>query len=133
MNILLVDDNLDYLKLMRDTLFEKGYAVHTAGDGEEACQVLSKYDIDLIISDIRMPRLDGLKLHAFAREMERYRHTLFIFVSAFKDVYRQYLQLDPTVDFFFEKTTPADEIVDFVDNLLFGTFSALRGSRGNGT
>jgi len=125
MTILLVDDNLDYLRLMRDSLFASGYTVHTAEDGEEACQQLSKYEVDLILSDIRMPRLDGLKLHAFAREMDRYRNTIFIFVSGFKEVYREFLQLNPRTDFFFEKTTPFEEIVEFIDNLTFGNFSNM--------
>jgi DNA-binding response OmpR family regulator len=125
MTILVVDDNTDYLKLMRDALFASGYTVHTAEDGEEGCALLSKYDIDLIISDIRMPRLDGLKMHAFARELERYKHTVFVFISGFKNVYRDLLQLNDKTDFFFDKTTPIDEIVSFVDNLMFGGFSTL--------
>ena len=125
MTILLVDDNHDYLRLMKDALFESGYTVHTAEDGEEGCNMLSKYEVDLILSDIRMPRLDGFKLHAFAREMDRYRRTMFIFISGFKDVYGEFLSLDPRIDFFFEKTTPPEEIVEFIDNLMFGNFSAM--------
>ena len=125
MTILLVDDNADYLMLLKDELFEHGYTVHTAEDGEVGCDVLSKHDIDLIISDIRMPRLDGLKLHAFVREMDKYRQTVFIFVSGFKDIYKEYLKLDPNLDFFFDKTTGVDEIVKFVDNLMFGNFSTM--------
>jgi CheY-like chemotaxis protein len=125
MTVLLVDDNADYLRLMRDALFENGYTVQTAEDGEEACEKLSRYDIDLIISDIRMPRLDGLKLHAFAREMDRYRKTIFIFISGYKDIYREFLQLDDRVDYFFEKTTPVEEITRFIDQLIFGSFSTL--------
>jgi CheY-like chemotaxis protein len=125
MTILVVDDNQDYLKLMKNALFESGYTVHTAEDGQEGCEKLSKYDVDLIISDIRMPRLDGLKLHSFAREMNRYRKTMFIFISGFKDLYREFLELDDHLDFFFDKTTPLDEIVRFVDKLMFGDFSNM--------
>ena len=125
MTILLVDDNKDYLKLLRDEFFENGYTVHTAGDGEEGCAMLSKYEIDIIVSDIRMPRLDGLKLHAFAREMDRYKRTIFIFVSGFKDIYKDFLHLDDQTDFFFDKTTPLEEIVETVDRLMFGSFSKM--------
>jgi len=125
MTLLLVDDNEDYLKLLKDAFFSSGYTVHTAMDGEEGCRMLGKYDIDLIISDIRMPRLDGLKLHAFAREMDRYRKTIFIFISGFKDIYKDFLELDEHLDFFFDKTTPMEEIVVAVDRLTFGSFSGL--------
>jgi DNA-binding response OmpR family regulator len=123
MDILLVDDNTDYLQLMKEALFMSGYNVHTAEDGIQGCEVLASSDIDLIISDIRMPRFDGLKLHAFAREVERYKRTKFIFVSGFKDVYGDAVKLDPELDFFFDKTTPFDEIVKFVDKLMFGNYA----------
>lgn len=123
MDILLVDDNEDYLMLMKDILFVNGYSVTTANDGAEACNILdTSDDIDLIISDIKMPTLDGIKLHAFARETEQYKNTKFIFISGYKDVYADLMKLDPTKDFLFDKTTPATEIVTIVNNLMFGRF-----------
>ena len=120
MDILLVDDNQDYLELVRDALNENGYQVHTAQDGIEGCEVLAHADIDLIISDIKMPRFDGIKLHAFAREMEKYRNTAFVFISGLKDVYANKLRLNPKFDFFLDKATPLREIVRLVDSLIFG-------------
>ena len=125
MDILLVDDNPDYLYLLRDALYSHGYTVHTATDGVEGCEVLATKDVDLIISDIRMPRLDGLRLHAFTRDMERYRETKFVFISGIKDAYRDAVNLNPKIDFFLEKTTPLKEIVRFVDTLLFGQFGGV--------
>ncbi len=122
MDILLIDDNLDYLTLLRDALYANGYTVHTARDGIEGCELLQSAQIDLIISDIRMPRFDGLKVHAFAREMQRYKDTKFIFISAFRDAYRDMLKLDRKRDFFLEKTTPLKDILKMVDTLLFSVF-----------
>jgi CheY-like chemotaxis protein len=120
MDILLVDDNADYLSLLGEILRRNGYTIHTAHDGAEGCEVLAKSDIDLIISDIRMPRLDGLKLHAFAREIDRYKKTKFIFVSGFKDLYTNAITLDPKIDFSLDKMTPVHEILRLVDRLIFG-------------
>ena len=120
MDILIVDDNEDYLGLIKEVLTKNGYTVHTAQDGQEGCDVLSEVDIDLIISDIRMPRLDGLKLHAFAREMERFNKTKFIFVSGFTDLYADVIKLDPKLDFMLPKTTPVKDLLDMVDRLIFG-------------
>lgn len=122
MDILLVDDNEDYLALMKDVLFANGYSVLTATNGLEACNILETSEVDLIISDIKMPKLNGIKLHAYAREMERYKNTKFIFITGYKDVYSDLMQLDPSKDFLFEKTTPAHEIVAAVNDLLFGKF-----------
>ncbi len=122
MDILLVDDNADYLELMKRVLFENGYSVVTAADGSEACEILDSTDIDLIISDIKMPRLDGIKLHAFAREMDKYRNTKFIFITGYDDVYADLMKLDPKKDFLLSKTTPLAEIVGKVNELMFGNF-----------
>lgn len=123
MNVLLVDDNVDYLNFMKEALFLNGYTVFTATDGSEGCTLLENHDIDLIISDIKMPTLDGIMLHAFAREMERYKRTKFIFISGYGDAYADVLNLDPETDFFFDKTTPVAELLKFIDNLMFGEFA----------
>jgi CheY-like chemotaxis protein len=120
MDILLVDDNEDYLALIKAVLSENGYSVHTAADGAEGCDILGRADVDLIISDIRMPRLDGLRLHAYAREMERYRKTKFIFVSGFNDLCADSVALDPKLDFLIDKTTPVQDILRMVDRLIYG-------------
>lgn len=121
--ILLVDDSAEYLRLLKEAFSASGYDVHTAEDGMEGCKTLTLPDIDLIISDIRMPRLDGIKLHSFARKSPRYRKIKFVFLSAFKDVYSNIPGLDSEIDFFLEKTTPIDVILKKVDQLLFGTFA----------
>lgn len=123
MNILLVDDNEDYLNFMKESLFLNGYTVTTATDGSEACQLLDRPDIDLIISDIKMPTLDGIMLHAYARELDRYKKTKFIFISGYGDAYSDVLCLDSDIDFFFSKTTPVAELLTFIDNLMFGEFA----------
>ncbi|MEO8167904.1 MAG: response regulator [bacterium] len=124
MNILVVDDNPDYLNFMKESLYLSGYTVLTAEDGSEACKILENPGIDLIISDIKMPTLDGIMLHSFARDLELYKNTKFIFVSGCGEAYDDVLNLDPEIDFFFDKiTTPVAELLKFVDTLLFGDFA----------
>jgi CheY-like chemotaxis protein len=103
-------------------LYANGYSVVTATNGLEACNILETSDVDLIISDIKMPKLNGIKLRAYARETERYKNTKFVFITGYKDVYSDLMELDPSKDFLFEKTTPAHEIVAAVNTLLFGKF-----------
>jgi CheY-like chemotaxis protein len=123
MDILIVDDNADYLRLLRDAFLERSYIVHTAEDGIEGREILVSYSIDLIISDIRMPTFNGLKLHDFARKMERYRGTKFIFISAYERVCRDAMNLDPSLDFFLDKLTSTDDIIEFVNKQMSGDFT----------
>jgi DNA-binding response OmpR family regulator len=120
MDILLVDDNPDYLDIVTDALKLGGYSVHSASDGAQGAELLESTDIDLIISDIRMPRLDGIKLHAFARETDRYKTTKFVFLTGLKEYYSSSLTLNPAQDYLLDKTISLRELLRFIDGLLFG-------------
>jgi CheY-like chemotaxis protein len=61
-HILVLDDDSDMQALLRLQLESGGYQVTTAGDGVEALLQLGRQSFDLILSDIRMPNLDGLQL-----------------------------------------------------------------------
>lgn len=60
--ILVVEDDIDLRELFCDTLAENGYEPISAGDGEEALLKLDCNTVDLIISDVMMPRMDGYTL-----------------------------------------------------------------------
>jgi CheY-like chemotaxis protein len=62
MNILVVDDNLINLKLIRTVLSLEGHTVLSAMDGEEALQVLNTCHPNLILMDLQLPGIDGLEL-----------------------------------------------------------------------
>ena len=69
MKILIVDDETRMRKLIRDFLVRSNYEVLEAGDGEEALEVFYKnQDIDLILLDIMMPKLDGYEVLSEIRE-----------------------------------------------------------------
>lgn len=118
MTILIVDDNSDYRFLLGLAIARGGYTIFTADDGMEAIEILEKRDFDLIISDIRMPLMDGIKLHTYVRNVPKYKYTKFIFLSAFKEVYDNLIVLDPTLDYFRDKTTSMDDLLALVDKIL---------------
>ncbi len=60
--ILVVDDDANIRLLLRDELWEKGYNVVTAVDGEEALISFDEEYVDLVILDIRMPKVDGIEV-----------------------------------------------------------------------
>lgn len=61
-SILVVDDNLDTLKVMRQILESQGYAVAVAHDGKKAFRLLTRDYADLVITDMVMPHGDGFEL-----------------------------------------------------------------------
>jgi CheY-like chemotaxis protein len=61
-NILLVDDNPDGLLVRRTLLEELGYGVFVAQNGEEGLKLFESADFDLVVTDYRMPRMDGAEL-----------------------------------------------------------------------
>lgn len=60
--VLVVEDDASLRKLMSAALKQNGYEAFTAEDGEKALEMLDKTNIDLIISDIMMPNMDGYEL-----------------------------------------------------------------------
>lgn len=66
--ILIVDDHEGFRETLAELLTEMGAQVVTARDGLEALEILSSQHVHLVLSDVRMPRCDGVSL---AREIQR--------------------------------------------------------------
>jgi CheY-like chemotaxis protein len=60
--ILLVDDNRQGLIARKSLLQELGYNISTATSGDEALELLSKQSFDVVVTDFKMPRMDGVEL-----------------------------------------------------------------------
>ncbi len=60
--ILVVDDELTIVEIVATILENEGYEVLTAGDGKEALAYLEKSKVDLVLSDMMMPVMDGREL-----------------------------------------------------------------------
>ena len=67
-NILIVDDEKGIREGLRLFLKREGHQTFTAADGREALEILEKNEIDLVISDLKMPRIDGDELLAFIKK-----------------------------------------------------------------
>ena len=65
--LLVVDDNPDMLQFLAG-IFNREYNVETAADGEEAEHIVSTKRIDLVITDLMMPKVDGLELTQFIKQ-----------------------------------------------------------------
>lgn len=61
-NILVVDDEVQITRVLRTNLSGQGFSVRTAGDGDEAVEVMRDWTPDLVITDLSMPNMSGLEL-----------------------------------------------------------------------
>jgi len=80
--VLVVDDNPTVRDLIRINLELDGYAVVTAGDGEEALELVERVHPDLVTLDVSMPRLDGLAVAARLKGHPRTSGIPLVMVSA---------------------------------------------------
>jgi CheY-like chemotaxis protein len=82
-NILLVDDNRDGLLVRRSVLEELGYGVSVARNGEEGLKLFESASFDVVVTDYRMPRMDGAELIQRIRKLNP--NARIILLSGFVD------------------------------------------------
>ena len=67
--ILIAEDDPDIREALGEVFDEEGYRVHCAADGQEALEMVASVPPDIIVSDVRMPHVDGLEMVRRLREL----------------------------------------------------------------
>ncbi|HTZ17705.1 MAG TPA: sigma-54 dependent transcriptional regulator [Dissulfurispiraceae bacterium] len=83
LRILIVDDDKSFLLLMSRILEDAGYTIKGAGSPEEALKIIDVFAPNLIISDLKMPKMDGIH---FMKEVKKHLDVDFIMITAFATV-----------------------------------------------
>jgi len=83
--ILIVDDEPSWLRILTYYLKNKGYDVRAAQSGNEALKTLDSFTPDLILSDIRMPDMNGFDLLDSIKKLPNITSTPVVFFSAIDD------------------------------------------------
>ena len=79
--LLIVEDNAELLMLMRQ-LLKSSYCVYAAKNGREALDIIHQKELDLIISDVMMPEMDGYELTKAVKSDPNYSHLPIILLTA---------------------------------------------------
>ncbi|MFC2323881.1 MAG: response regulator [Bacteroides sp.] len=79
--ILIVDDSESIREVVSFTLENEGFEVLVANDGTDALKFLDGREIDMIITDLHMPEMDGITLIKHVREMEAYQRIPILFLT----------------------------------------------------
>ena len=86
--ILVVDDELGIRRLLSEVLSNEGFDVHIARDGVESLDELEKHDFDLVVTDIQMPRLDGIEMLRRMNQAGRKEKVIIISGTPFNNIIR---------------------------------------------
>lgn len=85
--VLLVEDELTLAMIIKDTLEESGFTIHTAADGEEGLRLFFELHPDVLVADVMMPKLDGFEMVRRIRQTDKQIPVLFLTArSAINDV-----------------------------------------------
>jgi two-component system sensor histidine kinase and response regulator WspE len=117
--ILVVDDSITVREVERKMLALKGYDVTTAVDGLEGWNTLRRDQFDLVITDVDMPRMDGIELVTLIRQEERFE-TLPVIIVSYKDRESDRTRgLEAGADYYLTKGSFQDEaLVRTVEELI---------------
>lgn len=118
MKILIVDDDKTTRKLLSLYLKGKGFEAVTAENGLDAIEKLGTGDINLIITDMNMPYMDGIELTKALRSDSASRDVPIIMVTTEADEDERKKALDAGVDDYLVKPTSADQINESIKTVL---------------
>lgn len=93
LHILIVDDNLAMASTFADILEIKGYDVHVVCSGAQALKFMQAHPVELLISDVKMPDMNGVELYLETMKSHPNVYTIFMTAYAADDLIKDGLSL----------------------------------------
>ncbi len=121
--ILIVDDSVFFQHKLAEFLEDSGYSdLLFAPNGEEALAILmtecrAQDPVSLIISDLFMPVLDGVRLRNKVRATEPLRHIPFLMISGYDNLYACPPQADLRIEGFMKKSEVTEKLIPWITYL----------------
>lgn len=117
--VLLAEDSLTTRELERSLLESAGYDVLVAHDGQQAWELLQEVEVDAVVSDVNMPRMDGIALCRAVRGAPRMSQLPIVLVSALRSETDRRAGLEAGADAYLTKLGfNRDELIETLDRLL---------------
>lgn len=119
--VLVADDDQDLLSVTKSVLEFSGFKVDTAVNGEDALKRIKKRTYDLLILDMIMPKLDGVKLFQMLKKSKKYASIPVLFISGYPDRVELDGQIKETVekaDGYITKPLKTRDFIDKVNSLV---------------
>ncbi|TGL64899.1 ATP-binding response regulator [Leptospira sarikeiensis] len=119
MVILVVDDAYQNRKLISAQLESEERKIITASNGLEALEIMDHTGVDLIISDILMPQMDGYQFCSQIRQSEKFKHIpIIVYTATYTSDSDEKLSFDLGADAFLKKPTSSKQLIETVETLL---------------
>jgi DNA-binding NtrC family response regulator len=115
-HVLIVDDEANARDALAELLDDAGYAVSTAADGRTALLQMEQVDPDVVLTDLKMPGMDGLSLIERGRPMSD--HTTFIVMTAFATIATAVRAIKLGAESYLTKPLELDAVIAIVDRAL---------------
>ena len=116
--ILVAEDSLMLRKVACFPLEKTGYKVLEANNGIEAIEAMSKNHVDMLITDLNMPGMDGFELIAHVKEDEKFKHIPIIILTTKKKKEMVMKGLTLGANSFLQKPIKPDLMLQEVERLL---------------
>ena len=116
--VLLIDDESPWLQMMSTALKGASFKVITADSGEAALKKLQTNRPDLIVSDVRMPVMNGFDLFEKVRSMPKFRRVPYVFMSSLDDFDAKRVAKTLGVDDYVTKPINTEEVKTIILDLL---------------
>jgi CheY-like chemotaxis protein len=111
MKILALEDETEYLEMLQMVMSGIGHSMVVAKNGLEAIRILEKEKIDVILSDVAMPSMDGIEFHRQIRSKKEYRDTPFIFLTGTSNLKKVREECNTNRDLLLQKPVSLDRLL----------------------
>lgn len=115
-SILIVDDEPNYLVILSELLRDDGFEVFTAPGGAEGLELVRDVDLDLVITDMQMPGMDGLQLLEAIKKLNS--HLPIIIITAFAEVDKAVAAMQAGAFNYLAKPFSNDELIVTINKAL---------------
>ncbi len=116
--IVVVDDFENTLFVVEFTLKNNGYNVLKASNGEDALKIFDGKDIDLLVTDLNMPGIDGIELTNRVRKIEKYKYLPILMLTTETDSKKKELAREASVTGWIQKPFKMEKFLAVIEKCI---------------
>ncbi|OUS27057.1 hypothetical protein A9Q99_17805 [Gammaproteobacteria bacterium 45_16_T64] len=116
-SVMIIDDSLSVRRSLDQLMTDMGYDTILAQDGVQAVELLKHQIPDVILTDMEMPRMNGLELTSYIKKSETLRHLPVVMITSRSTQKHRQLAESSGVDHYLTKPYTESQLLDLVENI----------------